>query len=707
MPSCRPLPATGTTPGPRAAASRPERTPRRRPSVGLGLALALALATASAEPAPLRNLAAVRALTHEEASRQVPVTVEATVLGRDPATPWNLFVHDGTAGCYVNLTPGAAPPQYPPGTRLRIAGVSRPLGYYPSISRGVATVLGHAALPAPVRLQAQDIHQPELDSAWVEVAAVVVGFEVRDERLTLDIEVHGLPFKAELPVETGAEERASALMQHEVVLRGVLGTIFNRQRQMTDRHFFVPSLDAITPAPLPNAGGDTPVVPITRLLTGGFGPQTPVRVRGIVTQRHHQGFYLRDASGATRVQAAPHGRLPPGSEVEVEGFSSVAPFRPILRATRVVPGAPPGPTPVAPVPFPEERAHWPALHCELVAVEAVLLTRQESRAETVLECQLGPLIFEALLPFTESAAARARPGDRVRIAGICELTTTHALPRIGWVDGFRIHVAGPEAIRILARAPWWTPQRLAVALGLTSALATAGIAGTWMLRRRVRQQLAIIGDQLKSEAVAKERDRMARDLHDTLEQNLSGVALQLDGVDAAVQHDPPAATRGLYLARRMLRHARLEARRSVWDLRSQVLEQQGLVAALHAMAAASSGPAGPRILISATCPASTLPPAVEFHLFRIAQEALANALKHAQAHEIRLRFEQTPTSARVSVADDGQGFTPASADASTGQHFGLLGMRDRAARIGAELRVESAPGRGCTVTAEVPGNAPA
>jgi signal transduction histidine kinase len=654
----------------------------------------------------LRSLAAVRALTPEEAAAQRPVTVEATVLGHDPATPWNLFVHDGTAGCYINLKPGPEPPHFPPGTRVRIAGVSRPLGYYPSISQGVATVLGKAELPPPLRLQPQDIHQPQLDSAWVEVAAVVVGFEVRDGRLTLDIEVHGRPFKAELPMAAGAEERASALMQHAVVLRGVLGTIFNRQRQMTDRHFFLSSLDAITPAPLPAAGEDAPLVPITRLLTAGFGPQTPVRVRGIVTQLHRQGFYLRDASGATRVDAAPPGRFAPGSPVEVEGFGGVAPFRPVLRATRLAPGSPANLPAGTPLPLPEDRAQWPALHFERVTLEAVLLTRQEGRAETALECQFGSHIFEALLPFAETGAARPQPGDRVRIAGVCELTTTHPLPRIGWVDGFRIHVAQPEDIVLVARAPWWTARRLAIALGVTSALAAMGLAGTWMLRRRVSHQLAIIGDQLRNEAVAKERDRMARDLHDTLEQNLSGVALQLDGVDAAVQGDPPTATRALHLARRMLRHARLEARRSVWDLRSQVLERHGLAAALHAMADASTGPSGPRILVGITGAARPLPPAVEFHLFRIAQEALANALKHARAHAIRIRIDYAPAFSRVSVTDDGRGFDLLTQDAASGRHFGLLGMRDRAARIGAELHVDSAPGQGCTLTVQVPFTVP-
>jgi signal transduction histidine kinase len=275
------------------------------------------------------------------------------------------------------------------------------------------------------------------------------------------------------------------------------------------------------------------------------------------------------------------------------------------------------------------------------------------------------------------------------------------------VDGFRLHLPGPAGVTVVARAPWWTPQRLLVALGLTSALAALGLGGAWMLRRQVNRQLGIIGDKLRAEAVSQERDRMARDLHDTLEQQLSGVALQLDGLDDAVKTNPPAASQALTLARRMLRYTRLEARRSVWDLRSQVLEQHGLAAALRAMAHASATPASPGIAVQVTGPERRLPAAVEFHLFRIAQEAVTNALKHSGARHIGIEVTHLPDHTRLTVRDDGRGFDPDSKELSPGPHFGLLGMRERAAKIGVELNFAAAPGSGCAITATVPVAPPA
>jgi signal transduction histidine kinase len=270
------------------------------------------------------------------------------------------------------------------------------------------------------------------------------------------------------------------------------------------------------------------------------------------------------------------------------------------------------------------------------------------------------------------------------------------------VDGFRLHLSGAGGVAVIARAPWWTSQRLLVALGLMTLVAALALAGTWILRRQVNRQMAVIGDKLRTEAVGKERDRMARDLHDTLEQQLSGVALQLDGLDDVVKANPSAASKELALARLMLRHTRLEARRSVWDLRSKVLEEHGLVAALRDMAESSAGSSGPKVQMRVSGQERRFPAMVEFHLFRIAQEAVANAIKHAGAQNIVLSLEYEADVSRLTVCDDGQGFDPEARRFSPGPHFGLLGMRERAAKAGLSLSLTSAPGSGCLITVLVP-----
>lgn len=653
---------------------------------------------------PITRLSDLRALSVEVASTGVPVHIEGTVVGLVPSASFHFFLHDGTSGCFIKtILKGRPAIPVVPGDRVIVTGVSDALGYYPSVKDGHVRVLGKAPLPLPVTPDAGELFSPHLDSQWVEVPAVVTGFEIADKCVTLNVEVHGLPFKAELPPSPDAGKTAVSLMQQPVRMRGIIGTIFNAERQMTDRHFFVPDFAAIVPAARSNTGGSPPLLDVSRLLTGSFGPTALVRLRGVVTQLDRKGFYLRDSTGSTLILTADADDFPPGSMVEAEGFGMVAPFRPVLRAIRIVKsGESP---PLAPVAFDYHKENLSSRHSEWITLEADFLGQTEGRGEAILQFSKGGRFFEGFLPEQNKQHPVLTAGDRVRLTGICELTTSQALPRIDWVDGFRILLPENGGIEIVSRAPWWTPLRLLYALGIMSGAAALGFFGTWLLRRQVKGQMLIISDKLRNEAVGEERDRMARELHDTLEQQLSGVALQLDSLDHAITRNPAAAADTLSLARRMLRYTRVEARRSVWNLRSKILEQDGLAAALRAITE-TSGPAGPIMEVVITGAERLLAPGADLHLLRIAQEAITNSIKHGGAAHIRIGLEYLPEITRLSIDDDGSGFDPAAANKAAGSHFGLLGMRERAGKIGASLTIVSSPAQGCCVTVALPFRTP-
>ncbi|MEY3897206.1 MAG: hypothetical protein RLZZ214_2727, partial [Verrucomicrobiota bacterium] len=366
---------------------------------------------------PVTDLAVLRALPAEEAAAGVPVRVEGTVVGLEPSAPFHFFLHDGSAGCFIKTRPSGRPAKLAPGDRVRVEGVSDPLGYYPSVKEGRVKILGKNPLPPPVKPGAGEMFSPQLDSQWVEVPAVITGYEIADERITLAVEVHGLPFKAELPVTADAETRAAALMQRPVRLRGVMGTIFNRQRQMTDRHFFVPFFDSIIQTAPREDGESYPLLTVAQLLTGPYGPTTLVRLQGTVTQHDPKGFYLRDSSGSTLVQAAKAGHLRPGTRVEAEGFGAVAPFRPVLRATRVT--AIGESAPIAPISFDFKTGDLSALHAEWVTLDADFLGQRDGPVDGILQFLAGGQFFEALHP--NKSHAHLPPlasGDRVRLTGI-------------------------------------------------------------------------------------------------------------------------------------------------------------------------------------------------------------------------------------------------------------------------------------------------
>ena len=647
---------------------------------------------------PLTRLSDLRALSMDEAGNGRQVSVEGTVLGLEPSAPFHFFIHDGTAGCFTKTRPGGRPGSLKAGDRVRINGVSDALGYYPSVKDASVTVVGIGMPPQPARPQPGEMFAPGLDSEWVEVPATVTGFDLGDDRLTLTVEVYGQTFKAEMPMFPGAGKRAADLVQRPVLLRGVLGTIFNSQRQMTDRHFFVPSLDSVIPTTPHADGGNSPLLEVARLLTAGYGPETPVKVRGIVTQQESQGFHMRDGSGSTLVHTGVADRLETGTLVEIEGFGVVSPFRPTLRATRVTRL---GMENVRPLRLDPNTTDLSGMQSEWVTLDADFLGKRYGPSGGILQFSAQNRFFEAMLPRNHQPDEETlAPGDIVRVTGICELTTTHALPRPAWVDGFRIQLPNKGGMSIIKRAPWWNTKRLLGALGVTSGIAALGALATFMLRRQVARQMDIISGKLRAEAVSGERDRMARELHDSLEQQLSGVALQLDGLDHAFRHDPDRASSALQLARRMLRYTRLEARRSVWDLRSKVLEEKGLSAALQAIAEGAA-PNGPGIQVQATGEPRRLATGVEFHLLRIAQEATTNAIKHSGAATIRIHLDYQPHGVSINILDDGHGFDANAANLSGTERFGLLGMHERSAKIGGVLTVESSQGNGCSVTITV------
>ena len=171
-------------------------------------------------------------------------------------------------------------------------------------------------------------------------------------------------------------------------------------------------------------------------------------------------------------------------------------------------------------------------------------------------------------------------------------------------------------------------------LGIMSLILLAGLAWVVTLDRRVRQQTRIIQQKVRREGVLEERDRIAREFHDTLEQELAAITIQLDAVEAQLNGSPETARRLLGLARNMARRSLSEARRSVWDLRSHLLENSDLAAALTEMAAPLSAASGVEIAVQSTGAPRKLPAVTEHNLLRIAQEALANALKHSGAKKI-------------------------------------------------------------------------
>ncbi|MEZ0259019.1 MAG: sensor histidine kinase [Chthoniobacter sp.] len=628
----------------------------------------------------------------------MPVSIEAIVSYCDPPRP-SLLLHDGREGIFVTLTDDPKErPKYATGMRVRIEGVTQPGGFLPIIEGRHIAVLGEGKLPEPLHIDSGDLFSPELDCQWVQVPATITGVENSDE-VVLVAEIAGWSVKLLLPHKENSLDRATTLLQRPVIVRGVLGSVFNGHRQLTARHFFVPSFALITPAESSQSEEEPELRAVNELLRSNATSRSRVRVRGVVTHNGSDGLYLRSDDGSVLVRTTDTSDYTPGSVVEAEGFAAVAPFRPIFRATKITTlshTAPP-----APKPLDLSRDEIFRQQAELVTVDAEFLTRRDGPAgDVILQCRTDKWFFEALLADSEVLPPDLAANDKVRLTGICELTTTRSLPFASAVDGFRLHLQKQNGIAILQRAPWWTLRRLFWALAFIAGLALAAIVWVALLRRRVAEQTKTIATQIERAVIKDERQRIARELHDTIEQELAGLSVQLRNARQRLLNLPEQAGTAIELAERMLRHCREEARTSIRDLRSVALEQRGLPGALEETLAPLVEGSGARLSFEAEGHPHGLPGPMEIHILRMAQQAVANAVQHAAPKEIRVRLEYTTEAVTLEVRDDGRGFDPA-APAPRG-HFGILGIRERANKIHAALSLDSAPGAGTTIRAVVP-----
>ncbi len=307
----------------------------------------------------------------------------------------------------------------------------------------------------------------------------------------------------------------------------------------------------------------------------------------------------------------------------------------------------------------------------------------------------------------------------------------------GWVEAGTRRTAyytnlphGQYTFRVMARNNdgVWSQETASVALTvephlyqtlwlrLLVALALIGLAYAAWRRRLLRVEREF-------QAVLGERTRIAREIHDTLAQGFVAVSVQLELVGQLMQSSAQAAREQLERTQALVRSSLEEARTSIWELRSQSTEREDLAARILCMAEDVVAGRGVHSADRAAAPAHTangssdakhakvqmqvsgtnhpLDAEVERELMRIAREAVVNAVRHGHPENIALRLEFAPGMFAMEVRDDGDGFSGAPRDGASG-HYGIVGMRERAATLGANLSVDSEAGQGTTVRVLLP-----
>ena len=210
---------------------------------------------------------------------------------------------------------------------------------------------------------------------------------------------------------------------------------------------------------------------------------------------------------------------------------------------------------------------------------------------------------------------------------------------------------------------------------------------------------AMLYERSRELSVVEERNRLARDLHDSVTQTLFSLSLTADSAAALADADASAAREQIRRVRELAQHAMQEMRSLVFELRPGDVETDGLVPTLRKHVDVLRHVYGKdvRLAVRREC---RLPPRVEKELFRVVQEALNNAIQHADADELAVEVDMLDGHARLCVRDSGVGFDPDEARRRS-RRLGLVSMEERARELGGTLALESEPGRGTTVTVEV------
>lgn len=647
----------------------------------------------------LTNIAQIKQLKGAEATRGHPVCLRGVVTFQNAVR--DAVIHDGNHGIFIARTNAAFDLEQ--GQLVEIRGVTGWAGYAPRVEAEHISVLGAVPLPVPRRLSFDWLSSGREDCQWVEVRGIVRSIRANTPNdYYLDLSVDGNRLR--VCFLGSVIPNCSRLIDSMVRVRGVLGSNRNSRQQLlapllwaAGTNFFVDEVSAEDPF-------TAPVRPAASLLqfTPESAPNHRVRVRGIVThQSRGNAVFIRDGLQGLWLQTRETAPLKPGDVVDAVGFEGMGKYSPVLQDViyrRIGEELPPAPAFIT-----ESEALKGDHDANLVSMEGQLLDSYQGGDDRIFIFQSGQGVFNAYLPRSAEHGVLSIPrsGCRLRLTGIC--LVDEVLANVDKVRPtlFRILLRSPDDIRVINSPPWWTLSRLLWAFGVLGLLSLAALVWVISLRRRVQLQTGIIGHKIQREAALEERHRVAREIHDTLAQSYSGLGFQLESIAAQVPADAPVRGR-LEIARQMVRHGQEEFRRSLANLRAQELERAELPEALGESGRHMTAGSGVAFKMSVHGATRRLNEAVESNVLRIAQECITNALRHARARRISAELAFESACIRLRVSDDGVGFDSTALERLDTGHFGWRGIRERAAQIGADVRLASAHGHGTHVVVTVP-----
>ena len=533
------------------------------------LLIAGQMASAQKTNEVLTNAAAVLALPAEQAALGIKVSIRGVVTAAEPDWGGRFFIQDSSGGVFVENISSRQPA---PGDLLILSGISFPGGYAPTISKPDWKKAGEAPLPPPKPVAIEDLMSGAEDGQRVKFSGIVRHAEKSGNLLEVELASGGYRVVAYGPLLPGIDPKR--LVGARVDLTGTPAAAFNGAlRRLISVNVYFPFVTDFSIVKLsasdPFHEPLTPIKNIAQYRTGrSFADR--VHIKGVLTyKRNGEDLFIKDATGGLQIKSREILSLSKGDVVEAVGFPEFVNFLPVLddAVFRKAPGPRANVEPISP---PLEELLEGLHHSDFITIQGKLLDHLEERSasptgepdvKTILELQSSNLVLtaEAETSASNQPLISIPIGSIVEVSGICSLRTAAD----GRVQSVQILIPTTYSVRVLKKPSWLTPQRLFVSLVIAFVVGIAGTTWTIMVTKRNSTLKRLIHEreldqkelqeahdtlewrvkerteQLKFEVTARkeaevqfkatltERTRLARELHDTIEQTMTGITLQL------------------------------------------------------------------------------------------------------------------------------------------------------------------------------------
>lgn len=660
----------------------------------------IAAAMADVAPPLLQSILGIQKAAATDSFQTTRVKVEGVVTWVNPSKENFYYIQDASGGIQVSFDNGKWPEL---GHEVTVEGMLERGEFAPAVTRASYVQGKRMELPTAKPASGGGL----LNGAYSCERVTVDGW-VRSAKTiqpdTLVMVLNSGSARITVQIRGASSLNPETVLATKIAVRGVAIPVKARggTRQLVDVQVLAPGPSHFSNLEIgPKDLWLDPIVPLAKAFSYRPGQTRGdrVHVAGQVIHRSGEMAYLNDGSAGLVVRSPELSSVKAGDWVEAVGFMDIEMFLPLLSDAEIHLKNEQARSPILPTRRKFGELLDGLLHADYVTITGELIDRMKTPgtgAESMLVFALRTPegVFQAEIENLGNQSPRIdyEVGCLLEISGVCLVATDAE----GTPSGFKILVPGTGHIRLVQPTSWFTVPRLLVLLSVTLGVLLLAASHTFFNTRRNMRLLAEIGER---RAVTAERSRLARDLHDTLEQGLTGIHLQLHSIGPTLEDASPETQKRLASVRSLVLQCHTEMRQSIWNLRPAALERFDLGNALKRIADSLVLDSGIQVQLRQPRSHIRIPPLIEDNLLRIGQESLTNAVKHARATCLQIELRATPGQVRLTISDDGSGGD--SLESKPG-HFGLVGMRERSARIGGELTITRDSAGGCSVQVIVP-----